>query len=103
MFAIVQSGTQQFTVKEGDKFKVQYIEKEEGSSIELPVLMVSEDDGKKLDIGKPFLDKNKVVADIISHGKMDKVRVFKMIRRHRRRVNKGHRQMYTEIEIKTIK
>jgi len=101
MFAIVETGTQQFTVKLGDKIKVQFIDNEEGTKIDLPVLMIADSEGKTLKLGKPYLDK-KVGATIIAQGKMDKVRVFKMLRRHRRRVNKGHRQMYTELEITSI-
>jgi large subunit ribosomal protein L21 len=103
MFAVVESGCHQFTVKKGDVLKVQLLDKSEGETISLPVMMISDLEGKSVKIGKPYLEENKVEAKILGTGKMDKVRVFKMIRRHRRRVNKGHRQNYTEIEITSIK
>jgi large subunit ribosomal protein L21 len=103
MFAIVESGTQQFTVKQGDKIKVNFLDMEDGAKVELPVLLYADHEGKTIDIGKPYLEGKKVEAKVLGQGKTDKVRVFKMIRRHRRRVNKGHRQMYTELEITSIK
>ena len=102
MFAIVETGSQQFTVKKGDKIEVQLLDKKEGDKVELPVLMISDDEGKDVKLGKPYLD-NKVEAKVLSVGKQPKVRVFKMIRRHRHRVNKGHRQNFMELEITAIK
>jgi len=102
MFAIVETGSQQFTVKKGDKIKVQLLDKKEGEKVNLPVLMISDDEGKDVKLGKPYLD-NKVEAKVIGSGKQPKVRVFKMLRRHRKRVNKGHRQNFMELEITAIK
>jgi large subunit ribosomal protein L21 len=52
-------------------------------------------DGIKLDL----TSKVEVKAKIVSHGKGDKVRVFRKLRRKRFIRNKGHRQPYTELEI----
>jgi len=103
MFAVIESGSQQFTVKAGDVIKVQLLDKKDGEKVNLPVMMISDLEGKNVKIGKPYLESNKVEAKILGTGKTDKVRVFKMLRRHRRRVNKGHRQNFTELEITSIK
>lgn len=103
MFAIVKAGSQQFKVKKGDKIEVQLLDKKIGDSIELPVLLIGDEEKNTVSIGKPLVEGSKVEAKIISEGKQDKVRVFKMIRRHRRRVNRGHRQPFMELEITELK
>jgi len=44
-----------------------------------------------------------VTATVKSHGRADKVRVFKFRRRKHYRKTTGHRQHYTELEITGIK
>jgi len=103
MFAVVTTGSKQFIVKKGDILQVELLEAPVESNIELPVLFVSDEEGKELEIGTPTLENHSVVAKVLANGKTDKVRVYKMNRRKRNRVNKGHRQNYTEIEITDIK
>ena len=64
------------------------------------VLMVA--DGDKLSVGRPLLAGASVKATIVSHGRGDKVRIFKMRRRKHYQKNQGHRQNYTEIRIDSI-
>ena len=59
-------------------------------------------DGETLSVGKPMLLGATVAATIISHGRGDKVRIFKMRRRKHYQKNQGHRQNYTEIRIDGI-
>jgi large subunit ribosomal protein L21 len=44
-----------------------------------------------------------VEAEVVEHGRGDKIRVFKMRRRKRLRRTKGHRQDHTVIKIVGIK
>ena len=101
MFAVIQSGGKQHTVSEGDQLKVELIAGEEGSAIEFDqVLMIS--DGAASKIGSPYVENAKVVAKLITHGKADKIKVFKMKRRKDYRRTYGHRQNFTEILIESI-
>jgi large subunit ribosomal protein L21 len=61
------------------------------------VLMVA--DGDKVALGTPLVAGASVKAKIVSHGRGDKVHIFKMRRRKHYRKSMGHRQNYTEIEI----
>ena len=101
MFAVIQSGGKQHTVSEGDQLKVELLVGEEGSAIEFDqVLMIS--DGVASKIGSPYVENAKVVAKLITHGKADKIKVFKMKRRKDYRRTYGHRQNFTEILIESI-
>lgn len=101
MYAVIQTGGKQYRVITGETLKVEILPGDIGSAIVLDkVLMVS--DGEKLSVGKPMLLGATVAATIISHGRGDKVRIFKMRRRKHYQKNQGHRQNYTEIRIDGI-
>jgi large subunit ribosomal protein L21 len=59
-------------------------------------------EGESVKIGAPFLAGATVKATVISHGRHDKVKIFKMRRRKHYQKHQGHRQNYTEIQIVSI-
>jgi large subunit ribosomal protein L21 len=102
MYAVIATGGKQYRVTEGETLKVEKIEGEEGSEIELDqVLMIA--DGDNIQVGTPALDKGSVTATIKSHGRGKKVEIVKFRRRKHHRKQMGHRQSYTEIEVTKIK
>jgi large subunit ribosomal protein L21 len=64
------------------------------------VLLVGEGDNVRL--GQPVLAGASVQATVVSHGRHDKVKIFKMRRRKHYQKHQGHRQNYTELKIDTI-
>jgi large subunit ribosomal protein L21 len=64
------------------------------------VLMVGE--GASVQIGTPYVASGKVTAEVISHGRGDKVKIIKFNRRKHYRKQQGHRQWYTEVKITSI-
>ena len=99
MYAIVEAGGKQFKVSEGDVIKVEKINNEPGTEIELNAIMVV--DGEKVTAGKDA-EAVKVKASIVSHGKDKKIIVFKYKPKKNERKKKGHRQQYTMIKIVKI-
>ena len=101
MYAVIKTGGKQYRVQSGEKLKVERIEAEVGSEVGLDqVLMVA--DGETLHVGRPLVEGAKVAATVVSHGRHDKVRIFKMRRRKHYQKHQGHRQNYTEIRIDGI-
>jgi large subunit ribosomal protein L21 len=101
MYAIVDIAGQQFKVKAGQKLKVHRIEAEEGKHVELGnVLLVS--NGGTISVGTPTVDGARIAAKVLSHGKGDKVLVFKKKRRKGYKKMNGHRQYLTELWIEGI-
>ncbi len=97
MYAVIKTGGKQYRVSEGDVIRVEKLEGDVGSDLELDeVLMLG---GEKVAIGKPVVAGAKVSAKIMSQGKAKKVIVFKMKRRKGYRRKRGHRQPYTELRI----
>ena len=101
MYAVIKTGGKQYRVQAGEKLKVERIEAEVGSEIGLDqVLMIA--DGETLHVGRPLVEGAKVAATVVSHGRHDKVRIFKMRRRKHYQKHQGHRQNYTELQIGSI-
>lgn len=101
MYAIIKTGGKQYRVEAGDKIKVETIEAEVGAQVTLTeVLAVS--NGSELTVGAPVVAGASVTATVVSHGRHDKVRIFKMRRRKHSIKSAGHRQNYTELKIETI-
>ena len=102
MYAIIRTGGKQYRVAVGDTVKVETLEAEAGSEVTLnDVLLVAAEDGS-IKAGKPVVEGASVKATVLSHGRSDKVRIFKFRRRKRSMKSGGHRQNYTELKIEAI-
>ncbi|HXE41074.1 MULTISPECIES: 50S ribosomal protein L21 [Azonexaceae] len=101
MYAVIKTGGKQYRVTNGLKLKVEQIPADVGAEVTLDqVLMAGE--GESVKIGAPFLAGATVKATVISHGRHDKVKIFKMRRRKHYQKHQGHRQNYTELRIDSI-
>ncbi len=102
MYAVIKTGGKQYRVAAGEKIKVEQIPADVGAQIVLDqVLMLG--NGETVTIGQPMIAGAAVTATVISQGRADKVRIFKMRRRKHYQKHQGHRQNYTEIQIGEIK
>ncbi|GGP23619.1 50S ribosomal protein L21 [Silvimonas iriomotensis] len=101
MYAVVKTGGKQYKVVVGEKLKVEQIAADIDSQIVLnEVLMVA--NGDAVTIGTPVVAGAAIKATVVSHGRGEKVRIFKMRRRKHYQKHAGHRQNYTEIRIDSI-
>jgi large subunit ribosomal protein L21 len=101
MFAVIKTGGKQYRVASGDQLKVEKLAGEVGSEIVLDqVLAVGQ--GADVALGTPLVPGASVRATVVSHGRHDKVMIFKMRRRKHYKKSQGHRQNYTEIRIEGI-
>jgi len=101
MYAVIKTGGKQYRVAAGEKLKIEQIPADIGAEIVLDqVLLVA--DGENLKMGRPLVTGAAVQAKVLSQGRHDKVRIFKMRRRKHYQKHQGHRQNFTEIEITGI-
>lgn len=101
MYAVIQSGGKQHRVTQGETLKVELLKNETGSTITFnDVLMLV--NGDNIQIGAPSVAGATVTAEVVSHGRHDKIRIIKMRRRKHYRKQQGHRQWYTELKITGI-
>src|SRR5690554_478773 len=101
MYAVIVSGGKQHRVKEGETLKLEKLEVETGGSVEFDrVLLVANCDDVK--IGAPVVEGAKVTAEVVSHGRHDKINIIKIRRRKHHMQRQGHRQWFTEVKITGI-
>ena len=101
MYAIIKSGGKQYRVQAGEQVRVEALAAEVGSTVSLEeVLLVGTGDGVK--VGAPLVSGAKVKATVVSHGRGDKVKIFKLRRRKHFQKTQGHRQSYTEVRVDDI-
>ncbi len=100
-FAIIQTGGKQYKISAGQKIKIEKLNANEGENfIFNEVLLLA--DGEDIKIGSPYVEGAKVEAKILKQGKSRKKIVFKYHSKTRYRKKKGHRQLYSEIQIEKI-
>ena len=100
MYAIVDCQGQQVTVRPGEQVAVPYMEGEPGTKVTLDrVLLLGGDDTT---VGTPHVEGATVAATISEQTRDPKVTVFKMKRRTKYRVTRGHRQPRTVLQIDSI-
>ncbi len=100
MFAVIQTGGKQYNVTENDTLKVEKLENAVGDKVKFDVLLIS--DGTKTVAGTPTVKTAEVVAEVLAHGKGDKIVVYKYKPKKNERKKQGHRQPWTEIKIVSI-
>src|SRR3990167_645378 len=101
MYAVIKTGGKQYKVSEGQTLKIESLAIEQGEPVEFDeVLMIV--DGDKVKVGTPFVNKAKVTAEVVTHGRGKKIRIIKFRRRKHHMKQMGHRQNYTEVKITGI-
>lgn len=101
MLAVIKTGGKQYIVTPGTKIKIEKINKKEGSEITFNEVLLLEKQ-KQIEIGTPLVKGAKVIGKVLSQGKGKKIIIFKYRAKTRYRKKAGHRQPFTEIEIKEI-
>jgi large subunit ribosomal protein L21 len=99
--AVIKTGGKQYKVHEGEELKVEKLSDKAGDSVSMETLLISDDKGKDVNVGKPSLGE-KTKATILEHGKNDKVSTVKYKNKNRYHKFKGHRQPFTKIKIEKI-
>ena len=103
MYAIVEIQGQQFKAEQGKKLFVHHIkDAEAGKTVEFDKVLLVDADGA-VKVGAPTVEGAKVVCEVVNPlVKGEKVIVFKMKRRKDSRKKNGHREQFTQLEIKSV-
>ena len=100
MYAIIKTGGKQYRAAAGETLKVESLDAEVGKTVSFEVLMIS--NGDKITVGSPLVAGASVKAEVVSHGRGDKVRIVKHRRRKHYHKDQGHRQNFTEVKFTEI-
>lgn len=103
MFAIIENGSRQHRVAEGDLLSVDYqSEAEAGSTLTFDRVLLANAGGASV-IGAPLIDGASVTGEVvIEEDKGPKLEIQKIRRRKNSRRHTGHRQKYTRVKITSI-
>ena len=103
MYAIAEINGQQFKAEQGKKLFVHHMKDvEAGKTVEFDKVLLVDNEGA-ISVGAPTVEGAKVVVEVVNPlVKGDKVIVFKMKRRKDYRKKNGHREQFTEVEVKQV-
>ena len=99
--AVIKTGSKQYLVSEGNTVKVEKLTAPEGASINIGEVLLAATD-KATKVGTPYVEGAQVKATVLRHGKREKIMGVKMKPKKRYRRLFGHRQHFTELEIKKV-
>jgi large subunit ribosomal protein L21 len=101
-FAVIETGGKQYIVKKGDILKIERIQiPKKGDSVTFDKVLLT-DDGKKTNIGKPYISGGKVEARFIEEGRNKKITILKYKNKTRYKVKRGHKQHFSKVEIVSV-
>jgi large subunit ribosomal protein L21 len=104
-YAIFSHGGRQFRAEPGRTLKIPRVQAEPGATLTFDDVRFA-NDGKGREggtVGTPSVKGAKVTAEVLRHGRGEKLRIFRFARRSGYRRHAGHRQDFTEIKISGIK
>ncbi len=101
-YAIVENGSNQELLREGEKVLIDNKGLESGKKFIFDKVLFLRD-GDKMQTGTPYVKGSKVTSEVVSAKKGAKVVNFKKKRRKGYKRKVGHRQEYTEVLVKEIK
>jgi large subunit ribosomal protein L21 len=101
MYAVIKTGGKQYRVASGDTLKIETLVADVGSTVSFDeVLLVGQGDTVK--VGAPIISGGSVKAEVVAHGRGEKIRIIKHRRRKHYHKEQGHRQNFTQVKITEI-
>lgn len=100
MYAVIETGGKQVTVREGEVVRLEHLEAAPGELVTLDrVLLVGNGQTR---VGAPTVDGASVQARVVRQGRARKIIVMKFRAKAHSRRKTGHRQAFTEVRIERI-
>lgn len=100
-YAIIRTGGKQFRVEPGKTYRIPSLPGDAGAKLTFSDVILGSD-GENTHVGIPSLPGASVAAEIVKHGRGEKIVVFKQKRRKNYARKQGHRQGFTEIRVGDI-
>jgi large subunit ribosomal protein L21 len=101
MYAVIRSGGKQYRVEPGKTVRVERLEGEAGSKVTFDEVIAVRTDEKKI-LGGADAAKAKITGKIVAHGRGPKLKVLKYKTGGQYKIQTGHRQNYTAVEVGDI-
>ena len=103
MFAVIETGGKQYLVKSGEAIKIEKLPVDVGGTVTFDkVLLLADDDGLNVEIGKPYLAGVVITGEVAQQGRSKKILVVKYKRKVRYTRTRGHRQHFTKVKVAKV-
>jgi large subunit ribosomal protein L21 len=99
MYAIIEEGSHQFRVREGDRIRIDRRDGKAGDELVFPKVLLMTDLDGSAKIGAPMLSGAQVTGKIVNQFRAKKIIIQKFRRRKNVRRKNGHRQPFTMVQI----
>jgi large subunit ribosomal protein L21 len=101
MYAVIKSGGKQYRVAPGDTIRVERVSGEVGEQVKFGTVLAVHTDDKKVLVGDDA-SKASVTGKIVRQGRSPKVIVLKYKKTNQYKIQRGHRQNFTAVEVSDI-
>jgi large subunit ribosomal protein L21 len=101
MYAIIRAGGHQYRAEPGKTIRIQSLDAQPGETVRFEEVLLGAD-GDNIKIGAPMVSGAAVTAEVLRHGRGEKIIIFKHKRRKNYRRKQGHRQGFTEVKVSDI-
>jgi large subunit ribosomal protein L21 len=101
MYAVIKSGGKQYRVAPGDTIRVESVSGEVGEQVKFGTVLAVHTDDKKVLVGEDA-SKATVTGKIVEQGRAKKLTVLKFKKTNQYKIQRGHRQNYTAVEVSDI-
>lgn len=102
MYAVIKTGGKQYRVAPGDTIQIERVDGKVGEKVTFGAVLAVHTDGKKVVLGDDA-SKATVTGKIVKQGRSPKVVVLKYKRTNQYKIQRGHRQNYTAVQVSDIK
>jgi large subunit ribosomal protein L21 len=102
MYAIIRTGGKQFRAEPGKTLRIPSLAIEPGETVTFDEVLLGSS-GDAVQVGAPLVSGAAVTAEVVRHGRGEKIIIFKHKRRKNYRRKQGHRQGFTEVRINDIR
>lgn len=101
MYAVIRSGGKQYRVEPGETIRVERLDGKVGGKVTFEDIVAVRTDEKKI-LGGGDTSKVKVTGKIVAQGRSPKVKVLKFKKTRQYKIQRGHRQGYTAVQVSDI-
>jgi large subunit ribosomal protein L21 len=102
MYAVIQSGGKQYRVAPGDTIRVERVQGDVGEQVKFGSVLSVHTDDKRVLVGADA-SKASVTGKIVQQGRAKKLTVLKYKKTNQYKIQRGHRQNYTAVQVSEIK
>ncbi|MGB9434039.1 MAG: 50S ribosomal protein L21 [Candidatus Acidiferrum sp.] len=102
MYAVIKTGGKQYRVAPGDTIRIESVKGDVGEQVKFGTVLAVQTEDKKMLAGSDASEAT-VTGKIVEQGRGKKLTVLKFKKNRQYKIQRGHRQNYTAVQVSEIK